>query len=78
MAIAGSGGHPSSVRVVLRNRKLVLTGYIHNVHPSAVWMPEWAACKFYDDPKAYIYVPVAEGGGTVYLAELLREMDLID
>ena len=78
MAIAGSGGWISSVRVVVRDRKLILSGYIHNVHPAAVWMPEQAAAHFLDNPAAYIYVPVSQGGGTVYLADLLAELDVID
>lgn len=50
----------------------------HNVHPLVVWQPEYAAAHFVDDPKAYIYVPLADNGGVQYLSELLVEMDIID
>jgi hypothetical protein len=78
MAIAGSGGWIPSVRVVVRTRKLILCGYMHNVPPEVVFMPLQAAAHFVDKPDAYIYVAVKDEGGTVFLNDLLREMDLID
>lgn len=78
MAIAGSGGWIPSVRVSLQRRKLKLSPPFHNVPPEACWMPEHAAAKFIDDPAAFIYVPVRDGGGLDYLDELLVELDLID
>lgn len=78
MAISGSGGWIPAVRVSLYNRQLRLHPPFHNVDPMVVWLPEQAAAKFVDDPHAFIYVPTSEGGGTMYLAELLEEMDLID
>lgn len=78
MAIAGSGGWTPSVRVCIYNRRLVLSGCIHNVPAKVVWLPEKAAAKFAEDPKAYIYVPTSDDGGTVHLAKLLQEMGLID
>lgn len=76
MAISGAGGWIPSVRVSLYNRTLILSPPIHNVPPSQIFMPEQAAAYFVDNPKAFIYVPVGEGGGTIYLAELLEEMEL--
>jgi hypothetical protein len=78
MAIEGEGGKVPSVRVYIYNRKLKLSPPIHNVPTSTVWQPEDAAGRFFDEPRAYIYVPTSENGGTVYLAALLREMGLID
>ena len=78
MAIAGSGGWIPSVRVSLNHRQLQLSPPFHNVHPSQVWLPEQAAARFIDCPKAFIYVPVSEHGGLDYLHELLVELDLID
>lgn len=78
MAISGSGGWIPSARVSIRNRQLILHPPFHNVPASVVWMPEQAAAHFIDDPLAYIYVPVSDGGGTVYLCELLVEMGVID
>ena len=76
MAISGAGGWIPSVRVSLHNRTMILSPPIHNVPPNQVFMPEQAAAYFFDNPKAFIYVPVGENGGTIYLAELLEEMGL--
>ena len=76
MAIAGSGGWIPSVRVSICRRTLKLHPPIHNVPSTVVWMPELAAAHFVDDPDAFIYVPTSEGGGVIYLSELLREMGL--
>lgn len=78
MAISGSGGWIPSVRVSLWQRRMKLSPPFHNVPPEAVWMPEQAAARFIDDPNAFIYVPVREGGGLDYLHDLLVELDLID
>lgn len=78
MAIAGSGGWIPSVRVSLWQRKLKQAQIAHNVPPEACWFPEHAAAKFIDDPQAYIYVPIRDGGGLDYLHDLLVELDLID
>lgn len=78
MAIAGSGGWIPSVRVSLYNRKLVQGSIAHNVPPETCWQPEHAAAYFIDNPHAYIYVSTIRWGGVLYLAELLRELDLID
>lgn len=66
------------MRVSLRQRQLQLSPPFHNVHPSQVWLPEQAAARFIDCPKAYIYVPVSEHGGLDYLHDLLVELDLVD
>lgn len=78
MAISGSGGWVPAVRVSVSRRQLRLSRPIHNVPPEVVWHPEDAAAHFVDDPKAYIYVPVRDHGGTAYLIELLEEMGIID
>lgn len=78
MAIAGSGGWIPSVRVCIRHRTLKQAQIAHNVPQEACWMPEQAAAKFIDDPHAYIYVSIRDGGGLDYLYDLLVELDLID
>lgn len=78
MAIGGNSSYIPAVRVSIWNRKLKLSGPIHNVPREVLWMPEQAAARFLDCPQAFIYVPVAEQGGTVYLDELLRELGEID
>ncbi len=78
MAIAGNSAYVPAVRVCIRNRGLKLCPPIHNVPKQVLWMPEQAAAHFIDNPKAYIYVPTSDHGGTVYLAELLQELDMID
>lgn len=78
MAISGSGGWTPSVRCTIYNRKLKLGGPIHNVPKSVTHHPEVAAAILELNHKAFIYVPVAEDGGTVYLNELLIEKGLVD
>lgn len=51
---------------------------MHNVPREVVVDAEYAACYFFDDPsRPGLYVPTV-GGGTIYLSELLQEMDVID
>lgn len=78
MAVSGSGGWIPAVRVYIYRRKLVFSGYMHNVPREVIWLPEQAAARFIDCPDAYIYVPTSQDGGTIYLAELLKEVGLID
>lgn len=78
MAISGSGGWTPSVRVFIYNRKLTLSGFIHNVPKSVTYPPEVAAQKFVENPDAIFYATVAEDGGTVRLAYLLEELGLVD
>lgn len=78
MAIAGSGGYIPAVRVSIYRRALILHPPIHNVPREVLWMPEQAAARFVDCPNAYLYVPTADEGGTIYLHDLLEEMDMID
>lgn len=78
MAISGSGGWTPSVRCFIYNRQLKLGGPIHNVPKSETHSPHLALTLFIENPKAYIYVPVADDGGTVRLAELLLEEGMID
>lgn len=76
MAIAGSG--TPAVRVYVYNRQMHFSGYIHNVPDSVIWEPLYAAAYFYDNPSyPGIYIGTV-GGGTIELAELLEEMDIID
>jgi hypothetical protein len=77
MAISGSGGWTPSVRVSVRNGKMKLGGPIHNVPKSATHLPLTALEKFIDNPKSYIYVAVADEGGTVELDRLLREHGIV-
>lgn len=78
MAIGGNSSYIPAVRVSIVRRKLKLSGPIHNVPKEVIWMPEQAAARFLDCPQAFIYVPVSEQGGTVYLDELLRELGEVD
>lgn len=78
MAISGSGGWTPSVRCTIYRRKLKLTGPIHNVPKSVTHHPEAAAELLVQDHRAFIYVPVAEDGGTVRLNEILVEKGLVD
>lgn len=78
MAVSGAGGWLPAVRVYVYNRQLKLGGYAHNVPPQVIWEPLYAAAYFYDNPSyPGIYVGTV-GGGTIELAELLEEMDVID
>lgn len=78
MAISGSGGWTPAVRCYVYNRQLRFSGYMHNVPPQIVADVEYAAGYFFDDPsRPGLYIPTV-GGGTIYLAELLQEMDVID
>lgn len=78
MAIAGNSSYIPAVRVCIYDRQLKLCPPFHNVPREVLWMPEQAAARFVDCPDAYIYVPTSDGGGTIYLSELLEEMDMID
>ena len=78
MAIAGNSSYIPAVRVSIYNRALILHPPIHNVDRRVLWMPEQAAARFIDCPGSYIYVPTSDEGGTIYLSDLLEEMDMID
>lgn len=78
MAVSGAGTWKPAVRVYVYNRQLKFSGYMHNVPPEVVCDPEYAAGYFYDNPsRPGIYVGTV-GGGTIYLSQLLQEMDIID
>ena len=78
MAIAGNSSYVPAVRVCIYQRRLRQSQIAHNVPRSVLWQPDDAAARFIDDPKAFIYVPTMENGGTHYLAALLVELDMID
>ena len=78
MAIAGNSSYIPAVRVSIYRRALILHPPIHNVPREVLWMPEQAAARFVDCPDAYLYVPTSDEGGTIYLSDLLEELDMID
>lgn len=78
MAIAGSGGWKPSVRVSIIKRKMVLASIAHNVPPSVARTAAEAALEFKENPKAFPYVNLREGGGTGELYVILVKIGLID